>query len=85
MKISFPIENRFRFMYRPSYFFGDFNSYKFKYENETSHFVNSLYFDHNERRFHFEFYCRIKCSSKLTGIRIDISFGIECLIRNEND
>lgn len=43
-------------MYRQSYFFGDFSTYTFKYVIETSHFANNLYFNHNERRFYFEFH-----------------------------
>ena len=52
LEISFRIETRLRFMYRASYFFGDFSTYTFNYVNKTSHFVNNLYFGHNERRFH---------------------------------
>ena len=59
MKISIRIETRFRFMYRQSYFSGDFKSYTLKYVDKTSHFANNLYFDHNERRFHSEFHSRV--------------------------
>ena len=51
-EILFGIETPFIFMYRSSYFLGDFSTYTFKYVNKTSHFVNNLYFGHNERRFH---------------------------------
>ena len=83
MKISFQIETRFRFLYRQSYFLGDFSTYTFKYVNKTSHFSNNLYFGHNERRFHSEFHSRVKFQSKFTWFPIDISFRIECSIRSE--
>ena len=83
MKISFPIETCFRFMYQQSYFFGDFSTYTLKYVNKTSHFSNNLYFGHNERRFHSEFRSFPKLRSKFTWFRIDISFRIECSVRNE--
>ena len=83
MKISFRIETRFRFMYQQSYFSGDFSTYALQYANKTSHFANNLYFSHNERRFHSEFHSRVKFRSKFTWFRIDISFRIECSIRNE--
>ena len=82
-KISFRVETRFRFMYQQSYFSGDFSIYTPKYVNKTSHFANNLYFGHNERRFHCEFHWRVKFRSKFTWFRIDISFRIECSIRNE--
>ena len=66
MKISFRIETRFRFMYRQSYFPGDFSSYTLKYVNKTSNFANNLYFGHNERLFHSEFHSRVKFQSKFT-------------------
>ena len=50
-------------MYRPSYDFADFNT--FKDVNETSHFTNNLYFGHNERRFHSEFNSRVKFDPNL--------------------
>ena len=83
MKISFRIETRFRFLYRQSYFSGDFSTYTLIYVNKTSHFANNLYFGHNERRFHSEFHSRVKFRSKFTRFRIDISFRIECSIWNE--
>ena len=64
-------------------FSGDFSTYTLKYVNKTSHFANNLYFGHNERRFHPEFHSRVKFRSKFTWFRIDISFRIECSIRNE--
>ena len=57
MKISFRIETHFRFMHQKSYFSADFSTYTLKYVNKTFHFVNYLYFGHNERRFHSEFSC----------------------------
>ena len=81
MKISFRIQTRFTFLYRQ--FLGDFSTYTFKYVNKTSHFANNLYFGHNERRFHSEFHSRVKFRSKFTWFPIDISFRIECSIRNE--
>ena len=83
MKVSFRIETRFRFMYRQSYFSGDFSTYTLKYVNKTSYFPNNLFFGHSERRFHSEFHSRVKFPSKSTCFRIDISFRIECSIRNE--
>ena len=66
MKISFRIETRFRFMYRQSYFSGDFSTYTLKYMNKTSQFANNLYFGHNERRFHSELHSIVKFRSKFT-------------------
>ena len=71
------------FMHRQCYFSGDFSTYTLKYVNETSHFANNLYFAHNERRFYSDFYSRVKFQFKFTWFRIDISFRIECSIRNE--
>ena len=65
IKILFRIETRFRFMYRPFYFFGDFSTYTFKFVNETSHNANNLYFGHNERRFHSEFQSRVNLDPSL--------------------
>ena len=53
------------------------------YVNKTSHFANNHYFGHNERRFHSEFHSRVKFRPKFTWLRIDISFRMECSIRNE--
>ena len=84
MKISYRIETRFRFMYRQSYFPGDFSTYTPKlYVNKTSYFPNNLYFGYNERRFHSEFHSRVKFRSKFTRFRIDISFRIESSIRKK--
>ena len=83
IKISLRIETRFRFMYRQSYFSGDFSTYTLKYVNKTSYFPNNLYFGHNERRFYSDFYTAVKFRFKFTWFRIDISFRIECSIRNE--
>ena len=58
IKISFRIETRSRFMYRPAFFFGYFSTYT------TSHFENNLYFGHNERRFYSEFHSRVKSRLK---------------------
>ena len=70
-------------MYGQSYFSGDFTTNTLKYVNKTSDFASNLYFGHNERRFHSEFYSRVKFPSKFTRFRIDISFRIECSMRNE--
>ena len=69
-------------MYGQSYFPAFYHS-TLEYVNKTFDFANNLYFGHNERRFHFEFYSRVKFRSKFTRFRIDISFRIECSIRNE--
>ena len=53
IQVSFQTETRFRFMYQPSYFFGDFRTYTFKYMNEIPHFAKDLYIGYNQRRFHF--------------------------------
>ena len=66
IKISFGVETRFRFMHRQSYFSGYFNIHTLNYVNKTSDFANNLYFGHNERRFHSEFYSRVKFRSKFT-------------------
>ena len=58
--------------------------YTLKYVNKTSHFANNLYFSHNERRFHSEFHSRVEFRFKFTWFLIDISFRIECSIRNKN-
>ena len=70
-------------MYGQSYFSGDFTTHALKYVNKTSDFANNLYFGRNKRRFHSEFYSRVKFRSTFTRFRIDISFRIECSIRNE--
>ena len=62
---------------------GDFSTYTLKYVNKTSHFANNLYFGHSERRFHSDFHFDVKFQSKFTWFRINISFRIECSIRNE--
>ena len=61
MEIPFRIIRtiRFRFMYRHTYFSDDFSASTLKYAHETFHFENNLYFDRNERRFHFEFRSRV--------------------------
>ena len=51
---------KLRFMYGQSYFSGDLTTHTLKYVNKTSDFANNLYFSHNERRFHSEFYSRVK-------------------------
>ena len=70
-------------LYRPSSFFGDFGTYRFKYVSETSRIANSLYFGDNERWFYSEFHSWVKSLSNYTWFWIDISFRIECSIRNE--
>ena len=78
-----PDWNSFQIHVPTMLFLRRFSTYKLKYVNKTSHFTNNLYFGHNERRFHFEFHSRVKFRSKFTWFRIDISFRIECSIRNE--
>ena len=60
-KISFRIETRFRFMYRQSYFSGDFSTYTLKYVNKL-HILQTIFISAIMNEFH----SRMKFRSKFT-------------------